>query len=97
MTPRAVVGVTRRALPDDEAVLLAADGAVALVLNPLAAIVWDLCDGTRAGAGIAAIIAERFPDCDPARVDADVDAVLARLAREGFLEDAPCGSAASTP
>lgn len=54
------------------------------VLNPSAAAVWSLCDGTRSPAGIADAIARDVPAPDGA-IRHDVDDVLRCFAAEGLL------------
>ena len=87
MRPRVAPGVSCRELPDGECVLLAADGSRALVLNPVGAVVWQLCDGVRRGDDIAGVIAGHFRHVDPASVRRDVGAVLDELARAQLIED----------
>ena len=55
-----------------------------LALNPTAAAVWDLLDGTRGPAALAAVLCEAT-DATPAQATADVEALLDQLRSEGFL------------
>ncbi len=98
MRPRRVAGVTRREVGGGECVLLSADAARAVVLNPLGAVVWDLCDGARSEREISGVIAGRFADEPASRIEGDVRALVAELGRAGLVEDADaCGSGASGP
>ncbi|MGE0704208.1 MAG: PqqD family protein [Vicinamibacterales bacterium] len=54
-------------------------------LNQSAAIVWDLCDGTRSVQEIADALVQVFPDA-AADIREDVDATLQRFADEGAIE-----------
>ncbi len=70
-----------------EVVLVDSAGDRAAVLNPTAAAVWLLCDGTRDAAAIASEIVETLGGKAPAReqVLADVERCLRDLAREKLL------------
>ena len=52
-------------------------------LNPTAAVVFSLCDGTRDVAALAAMVAAAFGALEPAM--AEVESCLAQLEREGVL------------
>lgn len=56
-----------------------------LALNVTGAAVWDLLDGRRDAAALAAIVAAAAGE-DAAQVEADVQRLLDDLAREGFVE-----------
>jgi pyrroloquinoline quinone biosynthesis protein D len=73
------------ALPlDDDLVLYAQGGERAFVLNPTAAQVWSLCDGTRTVESIAEeIAAGRAVEYE--RALDDVRAFIAHLRRAGLL------------
>ena len=79
----------RRAVEEDR------DGALrrarVLALNPAAAAVWDLLDGRREPAELAAILAGAA-GIPPAQAEADVRALLLRLGSEGFLSEEERGS-----
>jgi hypothetical protein len=67
-----------------ECVLLhAAEGRV-LALNPLGAALWELLDGQRDAEALAGIVSQAT-GAEPLLVEADVRALLAKLAAEGFL------------
>ncbi len=66
------------------AVLVNLDTAGAVALNPTALLVWQLVDGRRTIAGIAAEVATRFRDVPPHLVD-DVAALLTGLSEEGLV------------
>jgi hypothetical protein len=69
-------------------VLLDARRARVLALNPAGAAVWELLDGRRDVPELAAILA-RAAGIEPARAEAEVRALLAQLAAEGFLAEGP--------
>ncbi len=85
--PRPRDGVLREDVPGTgEAVLLDRARGRVLALNAAAAGVWDLLDGRRDAAALARTLALASQgEVDEARARADVDALLARLAGEGFL------------
>ena len=55
-----------------------------LELNSTAALIWQLCDGTRALSDIEALLAELYPGAAPA-ITAELPAVLHRLEELGAL------------
>lgn len=85
--PRRREGVLREDVPGTgEAVLLDRDRGRVLALNAAAAAVWDLLDGRRDAAALARTLALATQgEVDEPRARADVDALLLRLAGEGFL------------
>jgi pyrroloquinoline quinone biosynthesis protein D len=64
-------------------VLLFPEGA--LVLNPTAVEVLELCDGERSLADVAAVLSERYEGAD---VRDDVAELLAKIAERGLVIDA---------
>lgn len=89
--PRQAAGTTDQLLKDGSLVLFRANRADMLVLNPLAALIWDASDGEATEAAIVAGLREHFPA--QASLDADVRACLDNLAERGFLTwDGPAGS-----
>lgn len=70
---------------DDEILLYHAGLTRTVHLNPTAALVWQLCTGSRSADAIAALLEEAYPDGAPA-VRADVEATLDRLAKDGVIE-----------
>ena len=96
MRPKRIEGVHRRELPEDECILLEPGEALAVVLNPTAAAVWDLCDGARRLEEIAGTLAERFVEVGKARVHSDIEAVVRQLIESKLLVDVDtCGSGPS--
>lgn len=81
-------GVEALELPGGEFVARDPDTGQAVVLNELGGIVWELCDGARGSAEIAALIHERFPEVSAQRVDEDVRALLEKLIAAGLMEKA---------
>lgn len=57
----------------------------ALVLNPTAAVVLELCDGTRSVGDVLALLHERYPGAD---VGADVLDLLTRVRERGLVVNA---------
>ena len=88
--PRRREGAQREEVPGTgECVLLDARRSRVLALNPSAAAVWELLDGRRDAAELGAILAAAA-GIEPERAEAEVRALLLRLAEEGFLaEGAP--------
>lgn len=90
--PRPRPGTQKEEVPGTgECVLLDARRARVLALNPAAAAVWDLLDGRREPAELAAILAGAA-GIPPAQAEADVRALLLRLGSEGFLSEEERGS-----
>jgi pyrroloquinoline quinone biosynthesis protein D len=82
--PRLARGVRLRADPVRGGhVLLAPERVVAA--NGSAVAILELCDGARGPAEIVEALCRRY-DADPARVAADVDAVLADLAEKRLID-----------
>jgi hypothetical protein len=75
---------------------LLADGSMVLfhpttkriaTLNPVAALVWECCDGRHSEGAIVGEVSSMF--ADTARVEQDVRAVLRDLHEKGLLADVP--------
>lgn len=79
-----------------ECVLLDAKRSRVLALNPAGAAVWELLDGQRDVPALGAILAAAA-GIPPAQAEAEVRALLERLAAEGFLLDAPAAEAPRDP
>ncbi|MCS7260400.1 MAG: PqqD family peptide modification chaperone [Anaerolineae bacterium] len=73
-----------RVQPDGWAVLFNPDTAGALALNPTGLAIWQLIDGQRDVAAIAAVLCEQFRDVPPS-VQADVTALIEILVEEGLV------------
>lgn len=84
---RRAEGVESEELPGGEVVVLRPETGVAVVLNPMGGVVWDLCDGRRGAAQIADFIAAHAEGADPARVAADVEALVGSLRAQGLVEE----------
>lgn len=54
-------------------------------LNPMAAAIWDMCDGAASAEDIVLVIAEAFPAVDLEQVRQDVRNVLGGLRAKGFV------------
>jgi coenzyme PQQ biosynthesis protein PqqD len=67
-----------------EDLLLLPEGALRLK-GPARAIL-ELCDGQRASSQIVEELTRRYPTADPARIETEVNALLARLHDRGVLE-----------
>jgi len=88
--PRRAEGYRMEVL-DDELLLYHPGQARVIALNPTAALVWSLCDGTRTPGEIVAALQEGYPEA--ARRDpADVAELLATLRGAGRRR-APLGGA----
>jgi HprK-related kinase A len=73
---------------DDEAVLYELGSGAIHVLNASARAVWDRCDGTATLAEIADELSAAFA-AEPARVRADVEAIVDELSDRGLLPTRP--------
>ncbi|HEX9731003.1 MAG TPA: PqqD family protein [Thermoanaerobaculia bacterium] len=97
MLPRRKAHLRARELPDGATMVMAPDGSMALLLNPMGSVVWRLCDGRRGAAEIAGFIVRELPDAAAQRVLSDVESLLGELRVAGLIDDAagesqPCGS-----
>ena len=54
-------------------------------LNSVAALIWQLCDGTRDSSAIASEVAALF-EKSPADVAQDVDEILGRFTKSGLIQ-----------
>ena len=72
---------------EGEFVVYSPSGDRSALLNPTAAMVLELCDGSRTPGEIAAKISESF-SVPPEEVLRDVEAALAKLSENEFLEPA---------
>jgi hypothetical protein len=96
MRPQRVEGVLRRDLPSGECMLLEPQAALALVLNPVGAAIWDLCDGTRSLTDMASLLVEHFAETALEQVQADVQALVKQLIDTQMLRDPDsCGNTPS--
>lgn len=62
-----------------------AEGRAIHRIDPLAAAIWELLETPARPQEIAALLVEAFPETDPARLSADVAALLASLTGAGLL------------
>ena len=69
---------------DGWTLLVNPDTAGAMAINHTGALVWRLVDGRRTTREIVAAVRKRFPDA-PDTVAEDVQAILSKLADEGFI------------
>lgn len=77
--------VLSRRILDGEMVLVNGDTATSLALtNRTAVIIWEMADGRNSIQNIIHTISQEFQNV-PAGVAADVQALLAQLARDGFI------------
>jgi hypothetical protein len=84
MRPRRVESQQEEVEGTGECILFDANGRV-VGLNPTAAAVWDLIDGSRDAASIAAILAEAA-GVEPAQTTGEVRQLLESLRDAGFVE-----------
>jgi pyrroloquinoline quinone biosynthesis protein D len=71
---------------DGEMVLLDIDGNQLMGVNPVAARIWDLCDGERDLSAIAAVIADEYA-VSASQAAEDVRAFVSELVSLGALEE----------
>ncbi len=69
---------------EDEAVIVTAASGTVKVLNDVGARIWELADGQRTVADIAATIAGEY-DVDPSQAQTDTLAFVAELVRRGIF------------
>lgn len=79
-------GLDRHELPDGTVIADLARGKAHL-LNPTAAAVFELCDGTRDAEEIAQVLARLFHAAEP--VEEEVEACLDKLCQLGLVEPVP--------
>jgi hypothetical protein len=72
---------------DGEAVLVDPEGAVCMVLNETATLIWDQCAVPRSAAELAAALAAAY-EGDPREMAADVRAIVAAFLAKGVLKEA---------
>lgn len=84
--PRLVPNVVRGELPDGEVVVSVPGGTQALILNAVADVLLELCDGSRTLGEIADFIRTTLTVPADADVVADVSSVLLQLQRAGVIE-----------
>lgn len=72
---------------DGEAVLIDPAGAVCLVLNETASLVWDRCAAPRTEAELTEALAAAY-EGDARDMAADVHAIVAAFRQRGVLKDA---------
>jgi len=82
--PRLAPGCRLNAAGGPEDLLLIPEGALRLK-GPARAIV-ELCDGERTLAGIVEELQRRYPSAQPAIIETEAVALLARLRDRGVLE-----------
>ncbi len=71
---------------DDEAFLLVPETGALKLLNPTARAVWELLDGERAVAEVAAAVAASYPEVAAEAITADVARFLGELLEAGLAE-----------
>jgi pyrroloquinoline quinone biosynthesis protein D len=82
--PRLAPGCRLNAAGGPEDLLLIPEGALRLK-GPARAIV-ELCNGERTLADIVVELRRRYPSAEPARIETEAVALLARLRERGALE-----------
>jgi hypothetical protein len=87
-------GLTIRELPDGDAVVAAAAGSDAVIVNASAHALLELLGEPRSEQELARFVSEAFPEQDPAAIARDVGELVQQLVRAGLVE--PCGTAPST-
>lgn len=80
-----VVAGTRTDELDDELLVYAEHGNSVITLNPLATVVWGLCDGTRDIEEIEAVLAGAYPEAGD-RIPRDVADTIRELVERKVLE-----------
>lgn len=70
---------------EDEFLVYEPEGGEVYLMNPMAAAILELCDGSRDAAAIAAEILDVL-EADPQTVQADVERALEELSEKKLLE-----------
>jgi hypothetical protein len=87
MRPSRIEGVRISELLDGETVVSTPDAEKAVILNELGGVVYQLCDGQRTTAELAAFVADNVPGgADRDQVQRDVERVVGELCDAGVLE-----------
>lgn len=81
---RLAPGCRLNAVGGPEDLLLIPEGALRLK-GPARTIV-ELCDGQRTFAGVVEELQRHYPSAQPARIETEAEALLARLRERGVLE-----------
>lgn len=81
---RLAPGCRLNAAGGSEDLLLIPEGALRLK-GPARTIV-ELCDGQRTFAGVVEELQRHYPSAQPARIETEAEALLARLRERGVLE-----------
>jgi hypothetical protein len=71
-------------LPDRALSLYDPRTEVVHILNPTAAVIWRMCDGSRRLEDISVQVAEAY-DLDPAVAEGDVSEVISKFLQAGLL------------
>ena len=86
MNPRLRSDITFEDLADDECVAMSSDGEVAVVMNIMASVICELCDGNRSIDEIVATICGDLEGAEPQQVRKDVETTIASLSESGLIE-----------
>ena len=87
LRPRRVQDAVFRELEDSHTVIVASDGSQALVLNPMAGVIWELCDGSRTVREIASFICENSSGGEADRVVEDAEEIISQLVEQGLIDN----------
>jgi hypothetical protein len=71
---------------DDEVMLHDKKQRKVYALNPVAALVWSLCDGTHTVEQIVASVKSQFSGYEPLEISSDIHNAIARFRENGLLE-----------
>jgi hypothetical protein len=82
--PRRSEGYRVEAL-DDEILLYHPGQTRVIALNPTAALLWNLCDGSRTTGEIVAALREAYPEA-AAEIPGDVEELIATFKEHGAIE-----------
>jgi hypothetical protein len=83
-----------RELPDGDAVVAAAAGETAVIVNASGHAILELLGEGKTSAEIASFLRELFPAADAAQIQRDVTELMDELSGAGLVE--PCGAESST-
>ena len=78
-------GVRSREIEGGELALMNADDTTLILLNPLGAAVWELCQQPQSVQSLTSTLLECFADVEEAVVRADVKSFVARLKDLGVV------------
>ena len=72
-------------MAEDRAVILDADGATLITLNPVATLLWQELESPSDSGGLVEVLATQFPEAERSQLGEDVEQFLVEMLDEGLL------------